>query len=91
MNGATPGQVTSPQNDAEIATISGMDVEITNDQFILAVFHDDLNEQENFWPLVCSISGNPEGGKYRAQAWPCDTSDATKNWYAQPLSTPIEY
>ena len=84
MNGATPGQVTSRQNDAEIATISGMDVEITNDQFILAVFHDDLNEQENVWPLVCSISGNPEGEKYWAQAWPCDTSDATKNWYAQP-------
>jgi hypothetical protein len=84
MNGATPGQVTSPQNDTEVASISEMDVEITNEQFILAVFGDELNIQTDAWPLVCSIAGNPEDGKYWAQPWPCDTSDATQNWYVQP-------
>ena len=79
-----PGQVTSNQDDASTTSISKMDDEITNDQFIHAIFGNALDEQKDTWPLVCSIAGNPEDGKYWAQPWPCDTTDASQNWYVQP-------
>ena len=86
MNGATPGQVTSTQDDTCTSTTSTMVGygHVTNDQFILAIFGNTLNEQKDAWPLVCCIGGNPEDGKYWAQPWPCDTADATQNWYVLP-------
>ena len=81
MHGATPGRVTSNQNDSTTPTISEPASVVTNDQFLAAIFGSDF---KNAKPLVCNISGNPEGLAWPAQAWPCDTSNASLNWYVQP-------
>ena len=81
IHGAMPGQVTSDQNDTTAPTISKTASDVTNDQFLTAIFGRDFKDAK---PLVCNISGNPEGSNWAAQDWPCDTSIASLNWYVQP-------
>jgi hypothetical protein len=54
---------------------------ITNDLFLMAIFGNSCGHGR---PLVCSISGDPNGAKWNARSWPCDTTNGSLNWYAQP-------
>lgn len=54
---------------------------VSNDDFLTAIFG---NTFSNAHPLVCKKSGDPDAGGWAATQWPCNTGDATKNWYCQP-------
>lgn len=54
---------------------------VSNDEFLSAIFGNDFKLSR---PLVCSLDGDPEGQGWPAKPWPCDTSDDSMNWYAQP-------
>ena len=81
MHGATPGRVTSNQSDTIESNILKAASDVTNDQFLTSIFGSDF---QNAKPLVCQITGDPEGKSWRAQDWPSDTSNASQNWFAQP-------
>ena len=54
---------------------------VTNDDFITGIFGEVSGTER---PLVCRKHGDPDEGGWSPSPWPCDTSQANKNWYCLP-------
>lgn len=77
MNDLTLIATSPTETDKSDITYSG----ITNEQFLTTIFGNDFKLEK---PLVCSKHGDPDHSGWNASQWPCDTSNATLNWYALP-------
>ena len=88
MNDVIRGLVTSNKIETTDDDIVKVIIDVTNDDFLTVIFGSDFKKAR---PLVCKIDGDPEGASWPAQDWPCDTSDGSLNWFAQPsLYDPTE-